>query len=195
MNYKLLLERLRRDEPVHADEVNEFLYFRGLRPCPHSHHSHDEEFAECARRKEMNMFTEDDHKFLRAVGVDPGPTPDKTRLVAQPDGTVRLLEELGIPVNRENYLRLAFAGNPPQEPLDGEIEAELPIEVQECPSGGHSDEPSYTTISGIPICSECGKSTRNRNNLICAPCRNRTRLMLTAEDRKFLHEVGVKVNS
>ena len=30
-----------------ADEVNEFLFFRGLRPCPHSHHSSDEEFAEC----------------------------------------------------------------------------------------------------------------------------------------------------
>jgi hypothetical protein len=30
-----------------ADEVNEFLFFRGLRPCPHSHHSSDEDFAEC----------------------------------------------------------------------------------------------------------------------------------------------------
>jgi len=32
-----------------ADEVNEFLFFRGLRPCPHSHHSSDEDFAECTR--------------------------------------------------------------------------------------------------------------------------------------------------
>ncbi len=31
-----------------VDEVNEFLYFRGLRPCPHSHDSTDEEFAKCS---------------------------------------------------------------------------------------------------------------------------------------------------
>jgi len=30
-----------------ADEINELLYFRGLRPCPHSHHSSDEDFARC----------------------------------------------------------------------------------------------------------------------------------------------------
>ena len=30
-----------------ADEINALLFRRGLRPCPHSHHSHDEEFAEC----------------------------------------------------------------------------------------------------------------------------------------------------
>ena len=34
-----------------ADEMNEFLYFRGLRPCPHSHHSSDEEFAKCMSLK------------------------------------------------------------------------------------------------------------------------------------------------
>ena len=48
----------------------------------------------------------------------------------QSDGTVRLLEKFGIPVTRENYLQLAFGGNPPKEPLDGEIEAELPKELQ-----------------------------------------------------------------
>ena len=45
------------------------------------------------------------------------------------DGTVQLLKKYGIPVTRENYLRLAFAGNPPDE-LDGEIEAELPRFLQ-----------------------------------------------------------------
>lgn len=30
-----------------ANEVNEFLFVRGLRPCPHSYHSSDEEFGEC----------------------------------------------------------------------------------------------------------------------------------------------------
>jgi len=41
------------------------------------------------------------------------------------DGVLNLLREYGIPVTRENYLRLAFMRNPPQEPLDGEIEAEV----------------------------------------------------------------------
>jgi hypothetical protein len=41
------------------------------------------------------------------------------------DGTLELLKEYGIPATRENYVRLAFAGDPPDEPLDGEIEAEL----------------------------------------------------------------------
>ena len=30
-----------------ADEMNRWLFIRGLRPCPHSHHSSDEEFALC----------------------------------------------------------------------------------------------------------------------------------------------------
>jgi len=46
-----------------------------------------------------------------------------------PDGTIRLLHQHNIPVTRENYLRLAFGGNPPDE-LDGEIEAELPEELR-----------------------------------------------------------------
>jgi hypothetical protein len=45
------------------------------------------------------------------------------------DGTVSALLELGLPVTRANYLRLAFGGNPPEE-LDGEIEAELPEKFQ-----------------------------------------------------------------
>jgi len=40
------------------------------------------------------------------------------------DGTLALLRKHHIPVTRENYLRLAFLGNPPDE-LDGELEAEL----------------------------------------------------------------------
>jgi hypothetical protein len=46
------------------------------------------------------------------------------------DSTVAWLKEHGIPVTRENYLRLQFLGNPPDEPLDGEIEAELPRFLQ-----------------------------------------------------------------
>jgi hypothetical protein len=41
------------------------------------------------------------------------------------DDTVRLLKKLGIPVTRENYLHLAYAGTPP-EPWTAEHEASLP---------------------------------------------------------------------
>jgi hypothetical protein len=40
------------------------------------------------------------------------------------DGTLRLLLEYNIPITRENYLNLAFAGKPPQD-IDGEIAEEL----------------------------------------------------------------------
>ena len=72
------------------------------------------------------------------------------------DGTVKLLEKFGIPVTRENYLLLAFAGHPPQEPLDGEIEAQLPDGIRtdentddddatcDAPSAGPCGEPSHT---------------------------------------------------
>lgn len=56
---------------------------------------------------------------------------------------------------------------------------------------GPCEEPNFTTPSGIPICSKCGDSTRNRNALVCAPCRNGTRLMLTDEDKHFLRAVGI----
>ena len=64
----------------------------------------------------------------------------------------------------------------------------------ECPSGGeHGDEPSYTTINGYPVCAKCGNSTRNRNQIICAPCRNRTRLVLTEKDREFFQQIGISI--
>jgi len=70
-----------------ADEIHAFLFQRGLRSCPHSHHSSDEEFAECARRKEMNMeniFSESDLDFLKSVGIstdDTSPDADRMALV------------------------------------------------------------------------------------------------------------------
>ncbi|MGC2278978.1 MAG: hypothetical protein WA603_03125, partial [Candidatus Acidiferrales bacterium] len=42
----------------------------------------------------------------------------------KPDGTIKLLLEYNIPITRECYLDLAFAGNPPEE-LDPEIAEEL----------------------------------------------------------------------
>lgn len=43
------------------------------------------------------------------------------------DGTIRLMLEHNIPITRENYLDLAFAGKPPKE-LDDEI-AEMLVEI------------------------------------------------------------------
>jgi hypothetical protein len=59
------------------------------------------------------------------------------------------------------------------------------------PSAGENDEPSYLTPSGFPICPKCGKSTRSRNALVCSPCRNGSRLVLTEEDRKWFRNVGI----
>jgi hypothetical protein len=139
------------------------------------------------------IFTRKDRAFLLNCGIDPGPAPK----IAHPDGTQRLMERYGLdPTDRDDYLRLAFGGNPPLEPLDGEIEAELSLELQmtdvnNAPSAGECDEPSYTTPGGFPICSRCGKSTRNKNQLVCRPCESRTRLILTAEDRQWLRQMGI----
>jgi hypothetical protein len=69
------------------------------------------------------QFSEADKIFLRSIGVV---LPDDP----PPDGTTALLREYGIPVTRENYLMLAFAGRVPEEPLDGEIIIQMPKELQ-----------------------------------------------------------------
>jgi hypothetical protein len=61
----------------------------------------------------------------------------------------------------------------------------------ECMTAGLCGEANHTTVTGFPICSCCGRSTRNRNALICAPCRKGTRLILTCDDRKLLREIGI----
>jgi hypothetical protein len=111
-------------------------------------------------------------------------TPETKCGTTPKDGTLALLKQHGIPLTRENYLNLAFNGKPPAEPLDGEIEAMLP-------SAGMSDEPSYTTPAGFPICSRCGRSTRNMERLVCRPCETGARLPLTAADRKWLRQIGI----
>ena len=65
-------------------------------------------------------------------------------------------------------------------------------DICDAPSAGLSDEPSYMTPVGFPICSECGKPTRAKSQVICAPCRKGTRLLLTPEDRRWLRKVGIK---
>lgn len=42
----------------------------------------------------------------------------------KPDGTIALLMEFNIPITRQNYLNLAFAGKPPAE-LDEETAEHL----------------------------------------------------------------------
>src|SRR5579863_501002 len=68
-------------------------------------------------------------------------------------------------------------------------------ELCNAPSAGMSDEPSYTTPRGYPICERCGLSTRNFNELVCAPCRKNTRLILNKGDRKWLRQIKIKTNS
>jgi hypothetical protein len=87
-----------------------------------------------------------DELFLHSVGV--APLQYRTS-----DGTQRLLDKFQIPQTRENYLLLAFGGNPPAE-LDGEVEAELPEEFRlwdtddicDAPSAGWCGEPSHTPV-------------------------------------------------
>jgi hypothetical protein len=141
-------------------------------PLPNHITAHDEDIRKCAERIA------------------------KHQAPMQLDGTCRLLLAIGLPLTRENYLRLAFAGKPPEEPLDGEIEAELPKELQmddinDAPSSGECGESTYTTHAGFPICPTCGRSTRNMNALVCGPCRNHTRLVLTKADRRWLRELRI----
>ena len=83
-------------------------------------------------------FTRKDLQLLKSMGISVEHTRDETMLaLAQriarhdapgipADGTVMLLRLAGIPVTAENWLRLAFAGDPPTPPFDGELAAELP---------------------------------------------------------------------
>jgi hypothetical protein len=58
-----------------------------------------------------------------------------------------------------------------------------------CGVGGDCGEPSFTTPKGYPIC-ECGRSTRNKNALVCRDCRDG--FILSASDRKVLKAMGIK---
>ncbi len=42
------------------------------------------------------------------------------------DPILELMLRDKVPLTRENYLHLAYMGTPPEEPLDAELEAELP---------------------------------------------------------------------
>jgi hypothetical protein len=88
-------------------------------------------------------FSTSDLEFLTSLGINT--TAESAGVhVAHPDSTVLWLQEHGVPVTRENYLALNFPGNPPDELLDGELEAEMP---RNC------DRDGMTTMSnhkGVP---------------------------------------------
>ena len=61
-----------------VDEVNRWLYHRGLRPCIHSFHSSDEEFAECVYDrflKSLELSVKEivrrDHAPFERIEIDP----------------------------------------------------------------------------------------------------------------------------
>ena len=78
----------------------------------------------------------------------PGLVNAITRHAQDPDETVLMLREMGIPVTRENWLMLNFAGNPPEgsltEPLEEGQEDELPKELRigEDPDDGSEESES-----------------------------------------------------
>jgi hypothetical protein len=45
------------------------------------------------------------------------------------DCVLALMKRKGVPLTRENYLDIAYWGNPPDE-IGGEIEAEIPWEIK-----------------------------------------------------------------
>jgi hypothetical protein len=106
-------------------------------------------------------FSEGDRQFLKAIGIDPETMPDDVQL------------------------------NLPKPLTPRAARYALSHAETESMTAGDCDEPNYTTLSGVPICSECGKSTRNMNQLVCAPCRSRTRLLLTKADRRLLRKMGI----
>ena len=83
-------------------------------------------------------FTKKDLRLLKSMGISAERTHDETMLALAEriarheapgipeDGTVMLLRRAGIPVTAENWLMLAFAGDPPTPPFDGELAAGLP---------------------------------------------------------------------
>jgi hypothetical protein len=142
------------------------------------------------KAKLRQQLNDGSRKLMREAGIP---------LIPMDDVVLELLHELKMPVTRENYLKIAYLGDPPEE-WGAELEAELPEELRDwsqfdelnslCGVGGDCGEPSYRTPKGYPVCSECGRSTRNKNMLICRDCRDG--YVLNDEDLKILKSMGVK---
>ena len=84
-----------------------------------------------------------------------------------------------------------YSDNPQKAPKHDAEPFRRDDAICNAPSAGWSDEPSYTSPSGIPLCERCGKSTRSVNRLVCRPCESGTRLVLTKADRRWLRHIGV----
>jgi hypothetical protein len=56
-------------------------------------------------------------------------THDRRDLLA-PDYVLEWMKHQGIKVTRKSYLEIAFMGDPPKEPMDAELEADLPEEIR-----------------------------------------------------------------
>jgi hypothetical protein len=67
-------------------------------------------------------FSKFDLKFLKSVGIR---ADDISLDTDSHDPTLEFLKANGLPLTRENYLYVAYLGNPPKE-LDAESEANLP---------------------------------------------------------------------
>ena len=58
------------------------------------------------------------------------PTKPATKSANTPENMVlEMMKERGMPLTRENYLHMAYWGNPPED-TGGEIEAEIPWEIK-----------------------------------------------------------------
>ena len=55
--------------------------------------------------------------------------PDNESMTISTNGTVELMKEAGIPVTRENYLKVEFLGEVP-DPVPPEVELEMPNELR-----------------------------------------------------------------
>jgi hypothetical protein len=80
-------------------------------------------------------------------------SPDDT------DPLVRIMRRHGIPVTRENYLDLAYMGQPPEE-LGPEEESELPEELQRRSEGEPRRRSNYTSRLRAGIRSRCTKKRK-----------------------------------
>ena len=58
------------------------------------------------------------------------------------DMVLRLMIEKGVPLTRQNYLDIAYWGNPPEE-IGGEIEASIPWEIK------HADDIALMAQMGV----------------------------------------------
>lgn len=57
------------------------------------------------------------------------PTKQDSKSSTTPNPTLEFMKQNNLPMDRANYLAVAYMGNPPQE-VDGEIEAEIPWEIK-----------------------------------------------------------------